>query len=427
MRANLMLALLVLAYICSYLDRQILSLMVGPVRASLHISDFEISLLQGFAFAIFFALAGLPLGWLADRFNRIWIIAAGVLLWGGMTIACGFANSFEALFIARMGLGIGEAALAPAGFSLLADSFEERKLVRAISIFSLGGLLGGGMAFFVGGALIDFLGSTQTTFRIGNLEAWQMAFVVISVPGLLLVPFLLLLREPPRRGVGLAASGISETIAYLWRRRRDYGPFYITAALLGIANYSGLAWFPTHLMRQYGMSPTRVGVIMGVIQLTGCILGTILGASLTGYFQRKGRLDAHLRTIMFISVLAAIGMAAPLMPTVEMALSVWILFIISSSAYFGSNIAALQLMTPNTMRAANSSLLLLILILGGLAFGTAAVGALADHVFPNSSSGIGHSLALVGISAALVSVLVAERNLRHFGEVVRNGFGLDPS
>jgi len=419
-----MLALLVLAYICSYLDRQILTLMVAPVRASLDITDFQISLLHGFAFALFFAFAGLPLGWLSDRFRRTWIVAGGILLWSAMTIACGFANSFEALFIARMGLGIGEAALAPAGFSLLADTFDERRLVKATGIFTLGGLLGGGLAFFVGGALIDFLGGPERPFAVGDLAPWQMAFILISIPGLLIAPFLLMMPEPARRGARVSAS-IGETIAYLWRRRGDYAPFYFTSALLGICNYSGLAWFPTHLMRTFGWAPTRVGVTMGAIQLSGCIIGTIVGTWLTGHFQRTGRQDAHLRTIMIVSMLALVGMTAPLMPTIEMALIVWFLFVVSSSAYFGSTMAAVQLMTPNTMRAANSALLLMILIMGGLAFGTAAVGAIADNLFPDSPGGIGHALAIVGMVAAGTSICLARFSLRHFAGLVRNGYGVN--
>ncbi|WP_404478627.1 MFS transporter [Novosphingobium sp. BL-52-GroH] len=417
-RANLLLAVLLMAYICSYLDRQILAMMVGPVRNALHISDFQISLLQGFAFALFFAFAGLPLGWLADRLRRTWIIAAGMLLWSLMTIACGFASSFTMLFAARMGLGIGEAALAPAGFSLLADSFNERKLVRATGIFVMGGLLGGGIAFFVGGYLINFLSSNPPPLAIGELEPWQLAFIVVSIPSLLLVPILLLLPEPPRRGERVAAKSIFQTLNYLWYRRRDYAPFYLTVMLLGVANYGALAWFPTHLIRQFGLNVAQVGAWLGAIQLIGSIAGTLAGAALTGYFIRKGRSDAHLRTIMVISCIVVVGMTAPLMPSWQAAVVMWFVAMFGFSGHFGSNVAAMQMMTPNELRGSNSALLLMLLTIGGLAGGTALVGGVGDLFFAGNPGGIGRALSIVGGGAAVLSVLVAWRGCAHFAVIM---------
>lgn len=424
LRANLTLALLFVAYIFSFLDRQILSLMVGPIRASLGISDFQMSLLQGVAFALFFVFAGVVIGRLADRHRRTWIIAGGILLWSLMTIASGFANSFLFLFVARMGLGVGEAALAPAGFSLLTDSYRPQHLVRATSIFSLGSLLGGGLAFFVGGALLAFLSQTPRPIQIGTLEPWQMAFILAALPGLLLVPALLLLPEPVRRGpiIGTRKS-LGETLRYLWARRLDYRPFYLCSALLGIANYGGLSWFPTHMIRAFGMGPLEAGTILGTIQLAGSVAGAASGAALTEYYQRRGHADAHLRTVVAASAGIALGLCAPLMPTVGATLVLWTIAIICLSGYFGSVVAALQLLTPNDLRASNSALLLMVVSLCGLAVGAALIGAVADLVFPGQPAGIGRSLAAVGIPAALLSMTIALRSLRHFARTVADVLG----
>ncbi|MDB5714007.1 MAG: transporter [Sphingomonadales bacterium] len=418
-RANLTLALLLIAYIFSFLDRQILSLMVAPIRATLGINDFQVSLLQGLAFALFFVTAGLVLGRLADRFRRTWIIAAGIFLWSMMTIACGFASSFSMLFLARVGLGVGEAALAPAGFSLLADSFPPGRLVRATSIFSAGALLGGGLAFFVGGALIDYLGQMPPPLIIGNLQPWQIAFVVVAIPSLLLVPILLLIPEPARGGGTQAPVKLADLITYFWNRRADFAPFYLCTGLLSILNYGGLSWFPTHLIRTFDLSPGRTGVLLGAIQLVGSLIGAVGGAALTEYFQRRGRKDAHLRTVVVVALAAAVGFTAPFMPTLETTLIVWSFAIVTLGAYFGSIIAALQLMTPNNMRGANSALVLMFSTLIGLAVGTSLIGGLADIAFAGRPSGIGYSLACLGIPLALVTAVVAARGLPNFARVVQ--------
>ncbi|MDB5713972.1 MAG: hypothetical protein JWO15_1369 [Sphingomonadales bacterium] len=415
--ANLTLALLFLAYIFSFLDRQILALMVGPVRASLHITDFQMSLLQGFSFSLFFVAAGLAIGRMADRYRRTWIIAAGIFLWCLMTAASGFATSFLLLFIARMGLGVGEAALAPAGFSLLADSFKPNRLVRATSIFSLGSLLGGGFAYFIGGAMIEWLSQTPRPLNILNLEPWQMAFVCASIPGLLIVPAVLMLPEPPRLGLlDEPRQTLSEALAYLWARRGIYMPLFACSALLGIANYGGLAWFPTHLMRTFAMGPLEAGSILGLIQVTGSIVGTLVGAGLTEYFQSHGRRDAHLLTVTIMSLGIAAGLCACFMPDIAGTLILWSIAVVCLSAYFGSIIAALQLVTPNSMRASTSAILLMISSLCGLGLGTALIGAVADVFFADRSYGIGYALAIVAIPAALLSAAVARRYRSNFAQ-----------
>ncbi|MGY6201934.1 MFS transporter [Paraburkholderia strydomiana] len=145
------LAVLIVAYIISLVDRQVMSLMVAPIKQTLHINDVEIGLLQGFSFALFYCILGLPLGRIADRSSRRILIAAGMAFWSAATIACAFAHSFTELFVARMCVGIGEAALAPAAYSLLADLFPPKRLIRANALFSMGAMLGGGLALVVGG------------------------------------------------------------------------------------------------------------------------------------------------------------------------------------------------------------------------------------------------------------------------------------
>ncbi len=418
-RGILILIILVLAYILSFLDRNVIALMVDPIKRSLAISDGKIGLLQGLAFAIFFGIAGVPIGFLADRMRRTILIAIGVTLWSVMTVACGLASSFMGLFFARVIVGVGEAVLAPAGYSLLADSFRPKYLVRAISVFSMGGLLGSGLAFLVGGILFQYLESVPPPITMGSLEPWQMTFIIVAMPALLLVPCLLAMSEPARRGATTAPPpALLDTVRYIAARRRDFAPLYGCATLLAVANYSGMAWFPTHIMRTFSMTSLEVGTSLGILQLVCGVVGTLLGAFLTERFQRH-YVNAHLRTVIVASIGAAIGLAAPLMPTLSSTLAVWAIALICLSAYFGSIVAALQILTPNERRGANSALMILLQTIGGLGVGTSLVGGLADLAFAGQPRGVGYSVACIGIGATLASALVAFVSLHHFGEAMR--------
>src|SRR6185437_13950526 len=209
---------LMLAYVFSYLDRQILYLMVGPIRRDLHITDFEFSLLSGAAFGIFYTFMGLPIGWLADRVNRKKLIAVGVTAWSIMTILCGVAQSYGLLFLARIGVGVGEATLSPAAYSFLSDSFDKVRLPRAMSMYGLGLFIGAGLALIVGGEIIgavDKWGDVSIPV-LGTLRSWHLVFVMVGVPGLVVALWVSTLREPVRTGVGHTVKG-EFPLAQVWR------------------------------------------------------------------------------------------------------------------------------------------------------------------------------------------------------------------
>jgi len=413
-----LLILLFLAYVCSGLDRLIMPLMVGPVKQSLGINDLQVGLLQGVAFGLCYAIAGVPLGWLVDRVRRTWLLAFGILLWSFMTIFCGLASSFLMLFLARMGLGLTEATLAPSGYSLIGDSFKRRHLVRANAIFASGAYVSIGFSYFVAGLVIDYLNSKAAFLKTFGLEPWQATFIVIALPGLLLVPALMAMPEPPR-GERVQATGIGETLKYIWGRRRDYGPFYFASVLLGVPTYSGMNWFPTHVMRFFGTDPKSTGILVGSLQVAAAFTGTFVGTWLTEYFVRRNKPDAHLRTIVIISTLILIGMAGPLMPMKWAALAFWFVAVIGFSAYFPTCMGALQIMTPSNMRGSNTALIMMCSVLGGQVAGTALVGALSDHLFPGVSYGIGRSLAMCGVIAALASLFMALRARPHFAMLMQ--------
>ena len=270
-RAYLTLSILVLAFIIAMVDRQILSLMVEPMRATLGISNFQIGLLQGTAFVLFYCLLSIPLGRIADRSNRKYLIAAGMLLWSFATIGSAFADSFWTLFLARLCVGVGEATLAPAGYSMLADSFPPNKLVRANATFSMGAMMGAGAALLLGGTLLDVTKAFASNIMGGQFEPWQLVFIIVGIPGIILTVGLLAFIKEPKRLHDQKLPSLAETFQHIWSLRAHYFPFYATAALLTVVAYANLGWLPTHLMKAFAMTPSEVGLTMGLALIPGAV------------------------------------------------------------------------------------------------------------------------------------------------------------
>ncbi|MEX1033743.1 MAG: MFS transporter, partial [Cellvibrionaceae bacterium] len=216
--------ILMIVYIFSFMDRQILALLVGPIKADLDISDTQMSLLMGFSFAIFYTIFGIPIARLADSKNRVGIIAIGLATWSMFTALCGMSSKFWTLALARMGVGVGEAALSPSAYSLITDYFRPHRQALAISIYGAGIYIGSGLAYVLGGYVVGFTAGAETVALpvVGDVKPWQSVFFMIGVPGLLFTVALLTVREPVRRGLkktGAAAKAVSvpikEVIGYI--------------------------------------------------------------------------------------------------------------------------------------------------------------------------------------------------------------------
>src|SRR5277367_4434508 len=248
-------AVLMLMYIFSFIDRTTISLLVEPMKRDLHISDTQIGMLQGLAFALLYTFLGLPIARLSDRHSRRAIIAGGVFVWSIMATLCGLARSAVQLFMARVGVGVGEAALSPAAYSIITDSFPRSKLGGAFGVYNVGITIGAGTALLVGGIVVGAVsraGASYTLPLFGQVHAWQMVFILTGAPGILLPLLLLTIREPKRRGllkskaVDDAANvparpRLSEVLAYVWLNKKFYGLHFVALALLAMAGYSAAA------------------------------------------------------------------------------------------------------------------------------------------------------------------------------------------
>lgn len=412
---NYVLAILLLAYIFSFIDRQILSLMVVPIRRDIAISDFEMSLLQGAAFALLYSVMALPIARLADRYSRCTIISSGIALWSLMTAGCGLARSYGTLFLMRVGVGVGEAALSPAAYSMLSDYFSKQRLARAVAIYSLGISLGSGLAYLTGGLLMAAVAKVSVIELplLGAMKSWQVVFIIVGMPGLLIALLMAYAAEPERRGALRDSSGHSqelkmrETASFLLARWRLYLVFPIATGFLGIFSFGLMAWYPTFLIRAFGMSIAESGIYFGLTYLFVGTLGTYLGGRFAESLQRKYP-DIHIRFIM-IAALAMIlpSVAGPLMPSAPLALAMLIPTIFLKCCYYGSAGTAMQLVTPNQMRAQVSALQIFFGNIIGLTVGASSIAALNDFVFHDDNA-IHFSLALVaGTSCAGGALLLA--------------------
>lgn len=424
--ANFVLGTLLVAYIFSYIDRNILALLVGPIRLDLNISDFEVSLLQGPAFAIFYSTMALPVAHLADTRRRTSIIAWGIAFWSATTACCGVARSFGSLFLLRLGVGLGEAALSPPAASLLSDYFQPRQLPRAMAIFSLGISLGTGMSFLIGGLVVEMVaGMSQVSLPlVGDVRSWQLTFFIIGLPGLLLSVLVYSIREPRRRGGLLDADGEleiiapNETLRFLMHRWRLYVSFPVATAFLGIFGYGMAAWYPTFLIRTYGLSTGEAGTLFGVVYVIFGPLGTLFGVRLAERLQASGYRDAHVRFILLASCgLWVFGVVGPLMPSVELACVMLVPAVFLKSSYLGSSASAMQLVTPNQLRAQVTALQIFFANIIGMTVGASGIAFLTDFVFADDQA-IRYSLSWIAGLTCLFAVLTLMTCLKPYARAV---------
>ena len=393
-------ALLLAANAVSFVDRMLLTLMVAPVRADLGISDTAISLLHGFAFAAFYAAAGLPLGRLADQKDRSRLMSAGVSAWSVMTMACGFAMNFGGLFLARVGVAVGEASLSPAAISLISDRFARPLVARAIAVFQSGIFIGMALAMLGGGALLQWFEAHPPTGIFAGLAPWRMAFITVGSPGLLIAALLLFVREP-RRDVSAAsrpATSIRTALSYVRQNARLYAGHFLAFTAITILAYGSLTWMASVLVRVHALPTPVAGFRLGWALLLAGPLGVMASGALADSFAKRGLASGPMLTALISALLLAI--AAPLFalaPTLQIALGASFLLAFAQSFPYGIASASLAVVTPEAYRGQVIALYLVVSNLFGLTLGPLAVALMTDRLFMNDAA-VGHSLALLPLA-----------------------------
>jgi MFS family permease len=412
----LVVALLILLYTSSFIDRSIFGLLVKPIRADLQINDTEYSLLAGFAFAVMYTFAAIPLGYIVDNGSRRMLIAVGCAVWSVMTALCGVSNSFATLFAARVGVGVGEATLSPSSYSLLSDLFPKEKLSRAMAFYSLGIPIGSGLALVIGGSVVEYFASVPLTLPIiGTPKSWQVVFLVIGIPGLLLAALAyLIIRDPARQGPKDSSGNLERhtllaVLKYVFINNGFYVSVIGSVTLNGLFCYGANAWLPSFLQRVHGYSAREAGVFLGTSILVLGIPGTLFSGWLADRLLIRGRNNAHLIvSILYLVGVLVCGVIGPIIPNKEISLALIAGFGFFMFTWTGVPTALIQLSTPVRMRGQVSALYLFSVSLIGLGIGPTAMGAATDYLF-KSDQAVGKSIFLVGVVVVAAAIALMHR------------------
>lgn len=396
------LALLLSAYVISYMDRIALSLMVDPIRRDLGLSDLRMSLLIGFGFVLLYTTIGIPLGRLADVVNRPRLIVAGMIVWCAATVACGFATGFVTLLLARLFVGLGEATLSPASYSLIGTYFPRERMALAISIYTLGITFGGGLATYTVGLIAQAVAQVSVFGLPPGTGGWRTAFVIVGCVGVPVILLMLTVREPrASAGPGTAAPSLREAWRYLRDNGRAYGLILGGYAVMAMTSLGAVLWGPTYFIRLHGMTPVEVGAMFGTAMGIGGTAGLLAGGWLADRLFARGTLDASPRTVVLSLLLQT-----PLFLLVYLSSDTAIARLALYPAIFamllqgGVQGATIQLVAPERMRGLIVGVYLMLTNVVGMALGPWLVALLNEAAF-GGPSGIGRSLAVVSAASSL--------------------------
>ena len=364
------LCILVLVYAFNFIDRQIVGILAVPIKEDLGLTDTQLGLMGGLAFALLYTTLAIPIAMAADRMSRTWIMTGALVVWSGMTAVCGMAQNFWQLFLARVGVGIGEAGGVAPAYSLISDFFPPNQRARALSVYSFGIPIGSALGIVFGGI-------------IATLVDWRFAFLVVGLAGIALAPiFRLTVREPVRGAFDVArsesrAASLTEIMRVLARKPSFWG-LSLGTSFSSMVGYGLFFWLPSFFVRSYELSLLDASLVYGGILLVGGIAGTWAGGSLADRFGETNR-AAYARIPAFAFLAAApFYLVGVLSPTVTISVLVMTVPTALGLAWLGPVISAVQHLVPPNMRATASAIFLFVNNLIGLGVGTFAIGAISD-------------------------------------------------
>jgi MFS family permease len=404
---------LLLAYVLSFVDRDVLSLLVGEIKRELALDDKQIGWLLGAPFALFYATCGIFIAWLADRGSRKWVIFAGVMLWSLAIVACGYASTYGELFVARIGVAVGEAALTPPALSLLKDYFPLHRIGRAIGLYTAGVSGGGRFANIIGGAVFPgIVAAGAITLPIaGALQPWQLMLVIVGLPGILVALLVLTIREPERRDVAAAdapAAGLASSLQHVRSHAPVFVPLFLGLAGIAIMGYGANYWIPEFFRRTYELDTADYGSIIrtrGVL-LVAFGLIRVVGREWLCDILRRRYADAYLRVAQIGYAFLVVGYALlPLMPTPALALAMVAPATLGGAIPTAAGAAAVVSIAPAAMRAQITALYYFTINLVGFAIGPVAVAWLTEDMFKREAD-LRYALALVAFVTAVGGALL---------------------
>ncbi|MGA8142611.1 MAG: MFS transporter [Candidatus Acidiferrales bacterium] len=419
-------AILLCAYIFSFIDRQILNLLVAPVRRDLGITDTQMRLLIGFSFAVFYSLLGLPFGRLADSISRPRLIVIGMFTWSLMTGGCGLISSYGQLFLLRMGVGIGEATLSPAAYSMISDSFPPEKRSVPFSVYTMATYVGGGFAFLLGGLLLRYFGVRQMFELpiVGLIRPWQALFLFLGISGILFILALLTLRDPPRKGARILENAqgqfkveripLSAVWIYFAENRTALLSLNVGMGLAALAAYGTSAWGITFLVRNHQMTASHAGVLFGAAQIVSGSLGMLTAGKLVSWLALRGYRDAYMRVAVASCALWFVpGILYPLVSHTTAVVAFLYIAIFFGCMPTCLIPAAIVELVPNAMRGQATAAYLLIVNLIGLGIGPTAVALVTDKLLGYDAA-VRYSLLVVTVAAYVLAEILFVIGLRAY-------------
>ncbi len=420
-------------YWLSILDRFVISLLVDPIKNDLGITDMQFGLLHGTAFMIAFAVFGLMAGSLADRFNRRWIIFYCVTIWSLASAACGMAQNFWQLLVARLGVGVGEAGLNPAATSMIADLFPRERLTTAMAVFAMGSTIGSGCAYLLGGKIVDWVANMSSIVIpvVGKIHAWQAVFYIVGIPGAFLSLLIFTVPEPIRRGVRIeqarasflqnALGAYTNLLKFIRSRGRFFFFHYAGFGLAMVVVVGAGTWYPAHMARTFGWSAGEIGLSLGLALAIPGMLGNFISGYCVDAMYRRGYRDAQMRWYAGCLITSIpIGIVALLSNDPWIYIGGLSLFIMIVSALPTCAGAALNLITPNELRGTGYAFFALVTGTLGAGLGPVFIAAVSDHVFGGGTS-IGRAIAALIAVCFPIAALLLLLGLRSMRDAVLAG------
>lgn len=417
--------MLTIAYIFSFMDRYILNYLVQPIKAEFMLTDIQVGWLLS-AFTIIYGFVGIFMGWMIDRGRRIWIVTIGMALWSFATMATGMAKNFTQLFVARMSVGVGEATLSPATFSMIGDSFPPEKRAKPIAFYSSALPLGAGIASLISAGIIAWAasGGTQSLPLLGELSAWRFILIVVGFPGLIFALFFLFMKEPVRRPAQtspevIGGSGFGDAIKYITRNWLLYTGFLLViCAMTTIAYSQGL--LAATFERTWGWSPEKYALINGVSLLIIGPANMMIVGTISDRWAQKGIPDAALRmTFIGFFIMIPTGVLPYFMPNAEIAFAVLCINTIGIGIVSAIGVTALLIITPSQVRGQVVAIYYLAISWAG-SLGPIATGYLSTNLFGEEN--IRYALACIPVIFGVIPLLMMPLTKRLYREqMVRLG------
>ena len=404
-------SILLVAYIISFIDRQMINYLVVPIKEDMGLTDFEISFIQGWGFVLAYIIFSIPFGRIVDKVNRVRVLIGGIIIWSVATAACGFSKNSWQLVLSRSGVGAGEAALTPASWSIISDLFPVEKRSFPMSIYLMGPYIGQGLSLLFGAQILRIYNEPVTLFESIIVQPWQIIFLIIAVPGVILGLLMFALKDPVRKEVLVSEKeeskdSIKEVFAYVIKNIGAYMPLLIGSAFIVVLLYGVQSWVPTFLHRIHGWEHTRIGDQYGLVALFAGSLGVVSGPMAEKYLTKlnfsAATIIVCIITAVALTIIGPITFLSLSSDIVLIGIFITSFFITLPLALFATS---LQNITPNQYRGVVTGLYVFTVNITGYGLGPMVVAFFTDKVF-KSEMAIDLSMAAMFLICGPISFFI---------------------